>query len=290
MPAMIYDNVIGTGTTLRQCTSARYSSGMQLAIDRASGSPLPSQVRQARAEPVCSFTSSDLSTATTAIGLNYGLCLSSSTLSMWLAAQGCSGATGTGTHTRITGAKGFCHISSISARQSDQMATVNIECCWLSSDGFTTPITITHNNDLSATSFVDTYRMGAVLLDGTALTGVTGITINPGTNYQKLYQDGGVYPTQTVLGEITPSIDLTFLNQAYASAFGTAVNSNSLIKTATNLSCRFHINQDGGSVDTATYITVAAADGYAHVEEVTASDRNVAEVTVRVTGLSLAVS
>jgi hypothetical protein len=290
MPATLFDAVLGTGVYLRQCQAATYSSGMQLEILRSSGAILPSEITQKLAEPTCSLTTSDIATVTAEIGIAYGLCLTSSTVAMVLASQGCGGAMGDGNHTVITGAKGFAHIASIAARQGEAVATANIEWCWLSSDGFASPITISHANNLAATAFVDTYRFGGVSLDGTALTGCVGFTINPGTTYQKLYKDGGVYPYQTMLGEITPTIDLTFQDQAKASAFGSVVNSASLLKTATNLTCLLALNQDGGTVASSGGISFSFADGYAHVETVQSNGRSPGEVTVRVTGLSLAVS
>ncbi len=285
MGAVVYDVVLDS-TTISQVSQVSHSANLTVDRGYESGNTNASTLYVTSGEPVFTITSSDLATALSGIGLTAGLCLSS-TITLPFARQACAGTLGSGNHLVLSGASGFAHITSISARQGDPKAQVQIEVCMLSSDGFAVPFSAVTNGNLASNTFVNEYRLGACYLNGTQIAGLTGVTVNPGIAYTKRSTDGGTYPIATYLDRITPSFELTFENERAADSFGDSFSSVS------NLYAYFRKKTSGGTVvaaATAEHIGISMAEGLAVVSTISGTDRNPAEVTVTVQGLSLASS
>jgi hypothetical protein len=239
-----------------------------------------------KAEPVASWTTSDLATMLAGIDIGTGLCLSSSTITIPWAVQTCAGDAGSGGHYVISATAGFAMVQSISARQGDT-ATAQVECCLLSSTGHATPATSVVNGSLASQTFVSEFRLGLTKINSTTVTGVTGVQINPGVSYEKRTNDGGTYPTHTFLGEVNPTIDLTFENQAVANTYGP------IFAVMTNGYVYLRKKTEGGTVvadATAEHIGISFGGGTITVEQVSGQGRTPAEVTLRLHGLQLSVN
>jgi hypothetical protein len=285
MGAVVYDVVLDS-TTISQVSSVSHSANLTVDRGYESGNTNATNLYISQGEPTFSVTSSDLATALSGIGLTAGLCLSS-TITLPLARQACAGTLGSGQHLVLSGTSGFAVIQSISARQGDPKATVQIEVCVLSSDGFAAPYSIVTNGNLAANTFINEYRLGACYLNGTQIAGLTGVTVNPGIAYTKRSTDGGIYPTVTYVDRINPTYELTFENERAADSFGDSFSSVS------NLYAYFRKKTSGGTVvaaATAEHIGISMASGLAVVSTISGSDRNPAEVTVTVSGLVLSSS
>lgn len=284
MGATAWDAVLGS-MTISQVESSGFTANATISQGYSSGSITADALYLDKSEPSVSVTSSDLATILAGIGFESGLCLSSSTITIPLAKQGCAGELGDGNHFALSATAGFAVIQSITGSSSDANATATVECCLLSSDGFTIPYSISDTADLDATSFVNSYRMAKMSVNGSAVSGLTQVTINPGLGYSKRSTDGSVYPTHTYLDRAVPTIDLTFENQAAVNAFGP------LIKDNTALIVYFRKKSDGGTVvaaGTAGHIAISFGDNLSVSEGFRAQGRNPAEVTVKVHGKSLA--
>lgn len=277
MGAMVHDAYIGA-VTLSQCSQAGYASNTTIESGFASGGITPEAKFLTKAEPVATWTTSDIASVIAGIDLETGLCLSSATISIPWATQNCGGATGSG-HTVISGSNGFAVIQSITARQGET-AIATVECCFLSTNGFLAP-TSASSGSLTSAAFVGEYTLSAVSVNSTSLTGVTGFTVSPNVAYEKRYTNGGIYPTHIFLGQVVPHIDITFENQAYASTYGP------LFAAMSSASCSMIKRLDGGALDEDT-VAVSFGGGIISMETISGQGRTPAEVTLRLHGLSLA--
>ena len=286
MGAVAYDVILGS-MTISQVESSGVSQNAVVSRGRETSGTISDALYLDKSEPVGSFSSSDRLPILGGINLTTGLCLSSPTITIPFAKQGCSGNLGAGNHFAISGTNGFAHIQSITGSTSDARAMATVECCILSSDGFTTPYTISETANLASNAFIGEYRMQKVTKNGTAVTGLTAVTINPGVNYSKRSTDGGIYPTHTYLDRIDPSIDLTFENQAAFNSFGPIFSDN------TALIVYFAAKSDGGSLvsgASSAHIAISFGDNLGIAEAIRGQGRTPAEVTIKIHGKSLSVS
>jgi hypothetical protein len=285
MGAMIHDAVLGS-LTLAQCSQASYQPNAEITRGRSSGAVLAEATFLNKSEPVCSWTTSDLATMLAGIDIGTGLCLSSSTITIPWAVQGCAGDLGSGNHYVISATAGYAHVQSISARQGET-ATAQVECCLLSTTGYAVPATSVVNGSLASQTFVSEFRLGLCKINSTTVTGVTGVQINTGISYEKRTNDGGIYPNHTFLGEVNPTVDITFENQAVANTYGT------VFTTMTNGYIYLRKKAAGSTVvadATAGHIGISFGGGIITVEQVSGQGRTPAEVTLRLHGFQLSVS
>lgn len=285
MAATPYSAVIGA-VTVGQVESSTLSNNNTIVRGYASGATTAGAFYLGMAEPKVTFTTTDLDTVLDGIGAT-GLCVSSGTITVPWASQGCSGTTGTGTHTALTGANGFAVMTSVSARQGDAFAQGQVELALLSSDGLTAPMTAASNASLSASSLVAQYRLGPVYIGGSQVTQVTGVTVNFGVGYITRSYNGGTYPTNTYIERIEPTIDITLENQAVIASLGP------LFSSLSNGYVYLQKLSSGGSVVSAAtdeHIAISFASGITDVSQVNGSGRTPSEVTLRLHGGSLSLS
>lgn len=285
MGAMVHDAILGS-LTISQCSQASEQTNNEITRGYSSGAVVAEATFLNKSEPVGSWTTTDLATVLAGIDLTSGLCISSGTITLAWAKQGCSGDLGSGNHLVRSATNAFAMIQSISARQGET-ATATIESCFLSSTGFASPISSVVNGNLSSQSFQSEYRLGPVTVNSTTLTGVTGFTINPNLRYEKRYNDGAIYPTHTFLDRAEPTVDVTFENQAYANTYGPVF--------ATMTTAYFFLRKkaEGGTVvadGTAEHIAISFGAGIVSMEQISGQGRTPAEVTLRIHGLQLAVN
>lgn len=286
MGAVAWDAILGA-VTISQIESSGLSNNATQSQGFSSGSTVADALYLDHAEPSFSLTSSDLYTILDEIDLSTGLCLSSTTISLPYGKQGCAGDLGDGNHTVISGTTGFATIQSISATSDGKAATASVECCLLSTNGSTIPITSVSNGNLAATSMVNTYRMAKVTAGGSAVSGLTAVTINPGVAYTKRSTDIGIYPTHTYIDRVMPTIDLTFENEAALASFGP------LYGDLSALIVYLQKKADGGTVVAAAttgHIAISCGDALSIVDTFRGQGRNPAEVSVKIQAKQLAVS
>lgn len=286
MGVTVHDAVIGA-MTISQVESSGYSSGATVSMGHASANILADTLYLDKAEPSASITSTDLYTILDGIDISYGLCLSSTTISLPFAKQGCAGALGAGNHAVLAATTGFAVVQSITGSTDGKSANAVVECCLLSTNGTTIPFTLSSNGNLTSAAFVDEYRMAKVTVGGSAVTGLTQVTINPGCAYSKRSTDGGVYPTHTYLDRTNPTVDLTFENEAAAQSFGP------LFGDLTAMVVYFAKKADGGSrvADaTAEHVAISCGDAMSIVDSYRGQGRNPAEITIKVSAKQLAVN
>lgn len=285
MGAMVHDAVLGS-LTISQCSQASEQTNNEITRGFSSGAVIAEATFLNKSEPTGTWTTSDLATTLAGIDLSAGLCISSGTITLAWAKQGCAGDLGAGNHLVISATDAFSIIQSISARQGDT-ATATVETCFLSTTGHATPLTSVVNGNLSSQDFQSEFRLGPVKINSTTLSGVTGVTINPNLKYEKRYIDGGTYPTHTFLNTAEPTVDITFENQGYVNTYGPIF--------ATMTTAYFYLRKkaDGGTVvadATAGHIAISFGTGIVSMEQISGQGRTPAEVTLRLHGLQLAVN
>lgn len=285
MGAMIHDAILDA-VTISQCTQASVQTNATIGRGRSSGAVVAEATFLESAEPVATWTTTDVFTVLDEISLTAGLCIDSGSIAIPWQTQTCAGAAGTGNHTILSASDAFVMVSGISARQGDT-ASANIEMCALSTDGIAAPFTAVNNGNLTSDTFIGEYRLGPVKINGTTVSGVMGIQVNPALSYLKRTTGGGTYPTHTYLEFANPTVDVTFENQATAAIYGPIF----LTMSAGVFYLRKKATGGGVVADgTASHIGISFGAGIVTMEQISGSERSPAEVTLRFHGYSLSVN
>lgn len=213
MTATTADIVLGS-TTVRQIVSTSHRSGLVTVQDAGGGAAVIQQVSGVIGEEVSSFVSEDVK-GLMAIGTNTfisaGSYVASGTVTIPFQERSNGGIFASGSnHNALGGTDALCVPTSIEASQDEeQAARVNCDVHWISSDGTTKGCTGSTGNALASQSFNESFSLGKVSVNGTALTGVQSIRINPGIEIIKSRGDGGIYPVIVSIRRVAPTMEIT---------------------------------------------------------------------------------
>lgn len=289
MPAssVVYDCTLGS-LTLKQVRSASYSPGVQAAWDYTSGGVAPTATYMVQATPTCQFTSGDLDGVIDGFtsGQYLGVAGGTITIPLNLRSVGSTFASGTA-HDKINATDGLFTVQNYSASQGDGGgASVSI-AGHLHKPAGTTPVTITTGQSLSAAAYNCTHKLGPATVNGSAIAGVTRVSINPGVTVETEFVDGGVYPIANYVTRQAPTIDVTGRFQSLFTSLGP------IFTTMTAAVFYFRKRAEGGTTvadGTGAHLSFTFADGIAAVETVSGSDNAAGEVTLRLYGEALTIS
>ena len=288
MPMTLFDATVGA-LTIKQCQSADFSPGNRVEAARASAGVAPSAHYLTLSEPRARWSSQDIETVLAAVDELAGLTVANGTITIpWRVRS--SGASFVSGSTNISLGGSTCYGTLIPVTltvNQDQMATVDLELMFRSSDGFTAPLAYTASVSLSDPSFTDTFRLGPTALDGTDITSVVGYTVNFGIGSELQRTDGAVYPNDIYLPTSDPYVDVRFRDQALLNTHGPIFSSGtsavfSLIK-----------NAPGGTITALTseeHITITLDNGIKSVENVSGQGTGIVEPTLRLWCQSLTVA
>jgi hypothetical protein len=284
---VLYDAVLGANT-LHQIKRTSFLPSVESQSLRQSGALDPSQIVVKGAEPRVTFESMDLTGVLAACSVTGGLFVSSGTITIpWNRRANGGTFAGGSTNFVLNGTNGLFILKGISASQGDEGAVAEIEGCFLSTDGLTTPVTATVNQALGAQAYGTAYAMGPMYLDGTQLTQVESIRVDPGIALVVKRFDGSVYPTIAFIQERNPSIDVTFENFDALNTYGPLFNS------MTTAAAYFRKKLDGGTFVTdvtAGHVQCSFGTGLRVIQGADASDTSNGKATMKIIGTALASS
>lgn len=289
MPAssVVYDATLGS-LTLKQVRSASYNGGATTTLDYTSGGVSPSATYLVQAAPTVQFTSGDLDGVMDGFTSGAYLGVASGTITIpWnLRSVGSTFASGTA-HDKINATDGLFAVQSYSASQGDAAgASVTIAGNLHKPDG-TIPVTISTGQSLSAAAYNCTHKLGPATINGSAIAGITRVSVNPGVSIDAEFVDGGVYPIAHYVTRLAPTIEVTGRYQSLFTSLGP------IFTTMTAAVFYFRKRAEGGTTvsdGTGAHLSFTFADGIVAVETVSGSDNAAGEVTLRLHGEALTMS
>ena len=156
-------------------------------------------------------------------------------------------------------------------------------------DGTNAPIAINTGVDISGVTvpaFVAKYYMGPVYVNGSQVSGVTSVSVNPGIGYAAIAADGNCYPTNGAILSRQPSISWTMLAVDYVATIGSMFNAS----TPGTVAVYFAKGASGScrvAYGTAAHAKFSLATGVWSPDNVSVTDNGDGTVTVSVQGTSV---
>lgn len=288
MPGSAIHDVIWGGVTLKQCRKVEFNAGGTVAPDFTTGDVAPSDHYLISASPKCAFTCGDLAGVIAGLSSQFlAVAAGTITVPFNLRAAGSTFA-GSSSHDIISATDGLLVINSFSASQGEQEgSSVSLTGYFKSSDGVTVPVTIGTGQTLSSNAYNATHKLGPSTINGSAIDGITRVTVNTGINVLPDMTDGAIYPTDHYINRIAPSIDVTGRRVSLFTALGP------IFTTQTAAVFKFRKRASGGTVvsaATSAHLSFTFADGITEVQQVSGSGNSDAEVTLRLYGEALTIS
>lgn len=270
----------GSTITLQQLHGVTVNPGSNKDIIIPGGSIDPSAVPMVYADPRVSLATYDLVTAL-GVSITAGFSITGASLIQYQARTHNATFEGSTSHTLLTINKGFAMISGISASQ-DGPAECGLTVFPLY-DGTNYPLLATTSQSLTSTpTFTSKFGLGPVTVNGTALNGVTAVSIDPGINYVPNRQDGDVFARVGAIYTRMPSISITLTDMASVGTVGSMFNAC----LAGTIACYFskYNGCTGFRVANATtsHCKVSAAAGAWSPESLSVANNDDGSVTMRV--------
>lgn len=261
---------------LTQLLDFAIRSGNTKAIITPGGMIDPKAVITAMADPEIALSTGNLGVLSS-VSPTAGLAVTSAgTVRFQKRVDGGTFATSTA-HVTVSSSKGFLYPTRLTAQQDDA-AGARLELLYkpLSSSGLAVPLTVNTSVNFDSAeppAFVNQYFLGPLYIGGSEVTGLTGVTIDFGINYQPIRAGGDVFAQEGSIIARNPSITVTLLKTAQLATqglFGTAY-------TSTGVACYF-VQGVHGSTRTAyastAHVKIASVTG-----DMTADDVSVAGET-----------
>lgn len=207
------DAILGA-TTIRQIRSASHKDGLQARKAMNSGGAAVSQVSGYLGEEITSLTSGDcgvLAGLNTSTFCSAGLWISGSTITVPLKARSDGALFASGSsHPAIAGTKALIIPTGWSVQQdAEEGATCDFEIHWVSASGSAKAATGSTGNALGSQDFSVEYSLGEAYINGTEVTGIQGIRVNPGIQLVKSRAKGLPFPVHCSIQQVMPTIELT---------------------------------------------------------------------------------
>lgn len=285
--ATLYDTTLGSGNLIRQLGSTSLGNSNQIEAGRFSAGVDPQAFFLTNARPQVSLQSMDIAGVLGILSPTAGLYLTSETILLPYQQRDPGGTfEGSSSHAVLNATQGLFVPVSASVNQGDAFATIDIAGFLESTTGFAVPVTVTTGQSLAAQAFGGAYGLGNAVLDGAAVIGHIGHTVNFGISVEPDYANGAIFPLAHFISERTPSIDIRFKSTAQMAAF--TVNAKAL----TSLVVYFRHRAAGSTYvadATETHVGFSFADGIESFEQIQASGNQPAVPTLRVFGELLAV-
>ena len=180
---------------------------------------------------------------------------------------------GSSSHFKISMTECMIVMKSISAT-SDKAAEAKLEFHALY-DGTNAPFTYTTGVSLPAVPVItELFTQGPANINGSSITGITGIEADAGVSVTKVIADGDQYPSLAYIDTIKPKVTLTCKDASQLNTF--ALNGTAQGATASN--CYLEKMVKGGTrvaAGTTGHVKIAtnASDGMIYVESASLQDK-----------------
>lgn len=284
----VYDAVLGSGNALKQVESSSFQANITPIAGTASGAPDPSDYFIGPGMPVARFTTTDIAGALGFLSATAGLFVNNGTITIpWN--QRTNGGTfaGSTAHARINGTYALIVPVSISASQDDPAIRLTIEVHFLSSDGFTAPVTISTAQSLASQAFNVIHTFGGVYYAGSQITESVGWSVNFGIEVEKSSHDGGNFPIRAYIVNRRPTIDIEFEDLD-------AVATTDILAEAMTAGAVYGRKRTAGGIfvadATTAHLKFSFADGITATESIEANGTGRAKAAIRLYGEALTAS
>lgn len=283
----VHDLNLG-GTALKQVNSSRLDPRTQITAIRASGQPNATGHTHRMSEPQAQAQTFDIAGVLSLIAPGSGQYITSGGIDIPYAehANG-STFTGAGANAVIVGTKGLAVINSIEDAVDSEAATATVDVYLMSSDGDAAPYVINVDQDLAAVTSNGLFHVRKILVDGSAVTNWTSVTVNTGLTITKHPHQAFPYPKEYSLTQIDPFVDITFSDQEAANSLG------EVIAQGTSLTVYFQKKALGAAYvapATTDHASVSFADCVRTPTDISGQFGQPASNTVRVYGEALSAS
>ena len=284
-------DVILGAATVRQVTATDHKTNAEIRKVMTSGGNAVSQVFAKMASEVTTVTSNDLATLfalNTNTFCSAGLYLTSSTVTVPYKKRAAGGSFASGSsHPALTGSTALVIPTLIEATQEGDAASAQFEIHWLSSDGFTKGCDDATGQALGSQAFGAEYTLGPAYINGTLLTGVQSVRINPGIEVLKTMNGAGqVWPAFASIKNIVPTMEIGVND--FDSIAGTVGD----ITAMTSANVYFRLRSDSGVYNVAgsNIVRFTFAAGIADTGSVTTSQNDNGSGTITLHGKTLTAS
>lgn len=291
MPYVVTDAILDA-VVVKQIVNTSTRSSPVVRHAKYSGGVVTQEIYGVREEQVTTITSYDcggVAGFNSSTFVSAGLYVSSGTVTVPYKNRANGGTfEGATSHSHITGTDALAIPTSFEATQdSEQGATVNLEVHWISSDGTSSAFTGSSGNSIAAEAYNVEFALGPVDINGTDLSTVQSIRVNPGLQVVKRGGNGAAYPTHCSIQRADPSIDITVddIDEVIAYTDG--------FTDCTSFECYFRKRADGGiyvADGTAEHIKFSFANGMLALETIDAPETGNGQTTIRIHGEAMTVS
>lgn len=284
---MVHTCTLGS-LTLAQVQSVNVSPGATVTPYRVSGGISPSVHHVGPIDPRATITSMDVSSAMAISNiLTAGIYVSSGTILLPFQKRAAgSTVAGSEAHDTLSAANGLIVPRSIECQQ-DGDATVSLEVFFRSTDGDTNPTTQNTDQSLTGETFDSVYSLGPASINGTTISEVLSLSVDPGITVLQTRANGGQYPDELYITQLNPTITITFRDysdQADNFSFGATVGTAMVAYLRKRSGASYVAN------GTAQHVKFTFTDGMALLDSFSAQGNEDGIVTHVYSGESLVVS
>lgn len=211
------------GTDIDQVQNTGVDPGIQEMLEGGDGSVFDTFIAVGSQIPVLNFETTKIAAALGAAGLTGANISTAVNAYVQKTVQGGTRATGSN-HGKLAITDGFIRPTTLSLpnSQENRFGTIGYDITAISSDGSTAPLGFTTGQALGVTSAVDEgFVAGPCSINGTALDGVVGITIDFGIEIEVIAVDGDVYGTYIWIIRVRSTITIDVLDLGLFATGGT---------------------------------------------------------------------
>lgn len=223
----IYPAVFG-GLTLTHVTNVEPAHEVQKMVARAGGATDPGKVVEISREPTVSLTGHNLGAILTAVSATLGLPVTTSWKAQYQHKADGGTFTGNGANVTLSGTKGMLLIDSVSAQQDEKDplgVMLKFYALWdgstVDGNGDPLPISVATGQNLSGSPAVGAiYKLGKVVVEGTALGGLQSAKATFGVGYSVTRAGGEKAARIGTIDKRDPVLEAEAHNLAIVAALG----------------------------------------------------------------------
>jgi hypothetical protein len=285
---VVYDVALDQNT-IRQVTQSQFSEQIEVLAGRMSGSPTIADQFIGSGNPVGEFTTTDLQTFLTAMGVGGSLINDGSTVKIPYHKR-VSGASFQGGNSNllvrgVIGHKAFACPQSVTAPRMG-VCTAQGQVHFLSATGMVIPYAVQINQNLASQDFVGMYGLGPVIVNGVQVPRQIGFSVNFGIGLsEKSHYDGAPYPSDIFVEEFNPSFEFSQEDFDYLQGIAGGVAITSL----TGILRRRASGSTYAPENSNVHITFSFADAFLRSQQVGAGDTKHGQQGVQVLGRTLVI-
>lgn len=280
-------------TTLKQIMSGGWTTNGTIVRGHATAGVDADHRSGGRAAPVANFTSADIATLLALSNfLTSGLAVGSGSGAVLPFRTRSDGGTFAGSDDFASACAGGLlipgQISIDQSSEGEEQPAITMELMFhaKSSTGLD-PVANTNGNTLSASAFVAQFQQGPVLVNGTEVTEVTNVTVDPGITVEAKHYNGLPFPQRINIRRRNPTISITTENIAQFATSGGFGNSYS---STSSVAVYLRRKLDGGifvADATATHGLIGLSGGLALVQTISGQDVSDGTGTIVLSGKTL---